>query len=73
MTAYRQPGGGSLLVIANLSEQPVTTDLQVVWSRLKSAQPLAVIDVESGQPVAIVGKALQLDIPGRDHRLLFCR
>lgn len=73
VTAYRQPGGGSLLVIANLSEQPVTTDLQVVWSRLKSAQPLAVIDVESGQPVAIVGKALQLEIPGRDHRLLFCR
>ena len=43
--AYRQPGDGSLLVIANLSEQPVTTDLQVDWSRLKSAQALAVIDL----------------------------
>ena len=72
VTAYRQPGGGALIVVANIDKQPVTTDLQIDWSRLRSKGKLKVTDAESDAPVTVQGNHLRLDIPGRNHRVIVC-
>ena len=71
-TAYRQPDGGALIVIANLDKQPVTADLQIDWSQLKSEGKLKVTDAESGETIAVQGNRLQLNIAGRNHRVVVC-
>lgn len=72
-TAYRRPAGGALIVIANIDQQPVTCDLQIDWSRLKSGGALNVIDIETDTAIAASDDRLRLDIAGRNHRVLWCK
>jgi hypothetical protein len=73
VTAYRQPEGGALIVIANIDKKPITTNLQINWARLKSNGKLTVTDAETDAAIPTKGDLLKLDIPGRNHRVIWCK
>ena len=69
-TGYRQRNGGALIVIANLTSDPTTSNLAIKWKRFKSPGPLRVTDAETGLPVPLPTAHLQLKLPANNHRLI---
>ena len=72
-SAYRKPKGGALVVVFNTAREARAATLGVAWDQLKSDAPLEVFDAYTQTPVAVSGKAVTLDVPPLNYRLLQVR
>jgi hypothetical protein len=72
-TAYRRPGGGTLVCIFNTTRAPQTTALSIDWDRLKSPGPLQVTDAFTKESVRTETKTIAVEVPPIDFRPLRVR
>ena len=70
VTAYRKPGGGALLIVANLSKEKQSVTLHVDWEKLKSPGPLRVTDSETGETLQVAGDSVSIQTTPLDYRAL---
>ena len=72
-SVYRKPTGESLVVVYNTTREARTAKLTVAWDRLKSADPLTVIDAFTKKGVVVNGSSLVVAVPPLNYRLIWIR
>lgn len=72
-TAYREPGGGVLLCLVNLTRQPQRATLTIDWRRLVPNGRASVVDAIAEEPVSVQGESVTVEIQPLNFRLLRVR
>jgi len=72
-TAYREPGGGVLLCLVNLTRQPQRATLTIDWQRLAPNGRASVVDAIAEGPVSVQGESVTVEIQPLNFRLLRVR
>jgi hypothetical protein len=71
---YRKPKGGTLICVANLVDEPQQAMLTVDWDKLKSGEPLSVVDMQNKDAVVkISGKNLAVEIEPLGYKMLWVK
>jgi hypothetical protein len=72
-SAYRKPGGGSLVCAVNMAKQDDTVTLEIDWDKLKSSGELSVTDAISKETIPVQGKNITVGIKALNFKIFWVK